>query len=273
MSPNLEEIHQLAQSAVSEGREILLRYFGQLSKVREKELAGLVSEADVESEKAIAAVLKQGLPGIEVLGEESSFESDLDPMKSMSPGSRWILDPLDGTTNYVHGFYVYTISLALEWEGELVYGIVDAPAMGVTYHAKKGQGSYKNEDKMSVSDRQSLSQSLVATGFNNSRREILEQQLETFKNVVSDVRGVRRAGSAAYDLCLVAEGIYDAYWERGLQSWDMAAGALIATEAGGKVSDYNGDKFSPYQDSIVACNPNVYQSLLQRIQNHSPVKN
>ena len=273
MSLNLEEIHQLAQSAVSEGRDILLRYFGQLSKVREKELAGLVSEADVESEKAIAEVLKKGLPGVEVLGEESSFESDLDPMKSMDPGSRWILDPLDGTTNYVHGFYVYTISLALEWEGELVYGIVDAPALNVTYSAKKGEGAFKNEQALKVSDRKSLSNSLVATGFNYSRKEILEQQIETFKHVIQDVRGVRRAGSAAYDLCLVAEGIYDAYWERGLQSWDMAAGALIAAEAGGIVTDYNGDKFLPYQDSIVACNPNVHSTLLQRIQTHSPVKN
>ena len=273
MSPNLEEIHELALSAVSQGREVLLRYFGQLSKVREKELAGLVSEADIESEKLITKVLLEGLPDVEVLGEESNFASDIDPMKDLRPGTRWILDPLDGTTNYVHGFYVYSISLALEWEGEIIYGIVDAPAMGVTYNAMKGRGAFKNQTPMHVSNRDSLSKSLVATGFNNSRKEILEAQLEIFKHVVGNVRGVRRAGSAAYDLCLVAEGIYDAYWERGLQSWDMAAGALIAQEAGGKVTDYSGQKFSPYQDSIVATNSKVHSSLLSQIQTHSPVKN
>lgn len=265
MSLNLQEIHQLALSAVDDGRQILKSYFGRLSKVREKERAGLVSEADTISEAKITSVLLKGRPDIPVLGEEASFEKGLDSTK-LKPATRWVLDPLDGTTNYVHGFYAYAISLALEWEGKIVYGIVDLPALGTTYHAILGQGAFKNDVKIEVSHRQKLKQALVATGFSSSRKELLHDQVRIFSEIVEMVRGVRRAGSAAYDLCLVAEGVYDAYWETGLQAWDVAAGALLVTEAGGQVTDQAGKEIDIYKGSILATNRLLHQDLLKKMQ-------
>jgi myo-inositol-1(or 4)-monophosphatase len=275
LSLNLQEIHNVALSAAEAGRAILIDYFGRLSNVREKDLAGLVSEADIHTEEKIEAVLSEAArdqrsPNVSVLGEESSYKNQRDSM-GITPGSRWILDPLDGTTNYVHQFMVYGISLALEWQGELVYGLVDMPALKKTYFALKGEGAfcqdYGDEVRrtLRVSGRSDLSQALVVTGFANSNKAVLQKQIEAFAKIVTRVRGVRRTGSAAFDLCLVAEGVFDAYWETGLQAWDVAAGALLVSEAGGAVVDPSGKKFDLYSGGILATNGLVDREILEQL--------
>lgn len=263
--PNLQEIHQLGLAAVKAGREVLLHYFGRLAKVQEKHMAGLVSEADLESEKAIAKVLVGYSRQIEILGEEQSY-AEKTQLAGKKPGRRWIVDPLDGTTNYIHKFFAYSISLGLEWDGEMIYGIVDLPSLGFTYHGLRGGGAFKNGETLHVSERPDLKSSLVATGFAVSRPEELDQQLAQFAKILRQVRGVRRAGSAAIDLCLVAEGVYDAYWESNLQPWDTAGGVVILSEAGGKITNGQGQPFSPFHDSLIASNGRIHDQLLQNLQ-------
>lgn len=263
--PNLQEIHQLGLSAVKGGREVLLRYFGRLAKVQEKHMAGLVSEADLESEKAIGKILSEYRKDVQILGEEQSYIQKTELQKS-APGRRWILDPLDGTTNYVHKLPAYCISLGLEWDGELIYGIIDLPSLGCTYHALRGKGAFKDDNPIKVSERPNLNSSLIATGFSVSRPDYLDEQLLKFGKLLRQVRGVRRVGAAAIDMCLVAEGVYEAYWESKLQPWDTAAGAVIVTEAGGRVTDGAGGSFTPFHDSLIASNGLVHDQLLANLQ-------
>ncbi len=274
--PNLQEIHQLGLEATKAGREVLLHYFGRLSNVEEKHMQGLVSEADIESEKAIEAVLKAARPDIDVMGEEQSFIDDFNPDENTKSGRRWILDPLDGTTNYVHKFAAYSISLGLEWDGEIIYGLVDLPSLGCFYHAKKAEGAFKSHfkltgeivsQKLTVSQRDQMKDALVATGFAVSRPNVMEDQLEVFSRMVKKVRGVRRVGSAAIDLCLVAEGAYDAYFEQDLKPWDTAAGCIIVSEAGGKVTNYEGENYSPFMNSILAVNPKLHSQFVGELKN------
>ena len=267
--PNPQEIHQLGLKAAKAGREVLLQYFGRLSNVEEKHLQGLVSEADIESEKAIVAVLKEFSSEIDIMGEEQSFMDDFTPDENIKPGRRWIIDPLDGTTNYVHQFVAYSISIGLEWDGEIIYGIVDLPSFKSHYWAARGEGAYKvtpaSQKKLAVSQRNEMKQALVATGFAASRPDVMVEQLKTFTRLVPHVRGVRRAGSAAIDLCLVAEGVFDAYWEKNLKPWDTAAGCLLVEEAGGCVTNYSGDRYSPFMDSLLATNEKLQPNFLQNL--------
>lgn len=251
-----------AQSAAKAGSQVLLSYFGKLKQVSEKFQAGLVSEADVDSEKAIQAELLKAIPA-KFLGEESS------QLKSRSwseGGNWWIVDPLDGTTNYVHGFPVFCISIALMWEGEVVLGLVDVPMIGATYWALKGQGAFLNGKRLRVSDRTTIRNSLLATGFYRDDHEALKEQLAIFTKLVFEARGIRRAGAAAYDLCLVAEGVFDAFWEKHLMPWDTAAGILMVREAGGRVTDYSGNDFNFTYNSVMASNGRLHDEILNTIR-------
>jgi myo-inositol-1(or 4)-monophosphatase len=217
-----------ARKAAQKGREVLLHYFGQLKQVQEKAQAGLVSEADVESERVIASVLKESFPEIPFMGEEGAFTS----RDSQVQANSWVVDPLDGTTNYVHGFHVFCVSIGLQWKGEIVLGVVDVPLLNKTYWSAKGQGAYVNGQRLNVSSKTNIKDSLLATGFFHDNREALAQQLKIFSDLVFEARGIRRPGAAAYDLCLVAEGVFDAFWEPNLKPWDAAAGVSLVREAG-----------------------------------------
>ncbi len=228
-----------AAKAASAGRQVLLHYFGQLKKVQEKAYAGLVSEADVESERVISAILKEGFPQVGVLGEEGAYLSADDHIDSTT----WVVDPLDGTTNYVHGFHVFCISIGLQWNGQLVAGLVDVPLLNKTYSAALGRGAYCNGVKLSVSHKTEVKESLLATGFFPDNTTALRDQLKIFSELVYEARGIRRAGAAAYDLCLVSEGVFDAFWEPNLKPWDAAAGVVLVREAGGVVQTYSGSDY------------------------------
>jgi myo-inositol-1(or 4)-monophosphatase len=258
------ELMQAAQTAASLGREVLLNYFGQLSQVSEKKNAGLVTEADVQSEKVISDYLQKKYPEYSILAEEE-FAQNPGTVPSKSPG-RWIIDPLDGTTNFVHQFPVFCISIGFEYEGEIVAGVIDAPKLDEVFCASFGGGAFVNDEQMSVSRRKELSDCLLATGFfAYQKKESVDQQIDIFTKLLKQCRGIRRPGAAAYDMCMVAKGVFDGFWEKNLNPWDTAAGTILVKEAGGVVTNYDGQDFSPMMNSVVASNPGLHSELLKHL--------
>ncbi|WP_374029237.1 inositol monophosphatase family protein [Bdellovibrio bacteriovorus] len=261
-----------AIKAVSLGREVLLNYFGNLEHIEEKFQAGLVSEADKESERVIAEHLKKNFPTIEFLGEETFAAKHAPGAKVQAapagPEGRWILDPLDGTTNYIHRFPIFCISLGLEINGQMQLAVIDVPMLKETYTAIRGQGAFVNGRSLRVSKTAELGKALLATGFVAEHEHVISEQLKVFGEMVRECRGVRRPGAAAYDLAQVARGVFDGYWERNIQPWDAAAGILLVEEAGGVVETYRGEKYHPYKNSIVAGNKDLVREMQKVLQNH-----
>ena len=271
MNLDLDLALKAALEAAIASRKVLQIYYGRLVKISEKDRAGLVSEADVESEKACWQVLKTYFPDFRMLGEEgtdSTNQNILDEDQGV-----WIVDPLDGTTNYIHQFPFFSISIALYFEKRLQIGLVDAPMLNKTYYAVRGKGAFYDGgiDKVSgvrlaVSKRQGVENALMSTGFNAYDKNALKSQIAIFSELVGRSRGIRRAGSAALDLCFVAEGVFDAYWETSLQPWDMAAGALIVAEAGGQVTNEKGEPYTVSSKSIVAGNTHIHSEVISAIK-------
>lgn len=257
---------KVALRACRQGRSILMDHFGRLEHIEKKFQAGLVSEADQLSEKAIIQVLKTAYPHSEVLGEESDAAGTKVREGRGGPEGRWILDPLDGTTNYIHRFPIFCISLALEVSGELKVAVIDVPFLGETYTAIRGQGAFVNGVPIKISSNEAMEDSLLATGFFAEDKEALREQLDLFGRLVGDARGVRRAGAAAYDLCQVARGVFDGFWEKNLKPWDVAAGQLLVEEAGGVVRSYDGQAHHPYSKSVVAGNSAIVNEILRRFE-------
>lgn len=253
-----------AKQAAHLGRTVLMDYFGRITRISEKKWAGLVSEADVESEKIITQYLVKVLPEYKVIGEESSYKKKGIHLSDRQRAQGvWLIDPLDGTTNYIHQFHVFCISIGLEVDNKLQVGVIDVPLLKKTYTAVRGGGSFVNDQPMHVSRRHRLKDCLMATGFSSYDQNALQEQLAIFSNMLKYVRGIRRAGSAAFDLCQVAEGVFDAYWEKNLAPWDMAAGALMVEEAGGRVTNYEHKKFNAFDTSIVASNSLIYPQMMK----------
>lgn len=265
---DLNQIFTHAKEAVGLGREVLLDYYGRLSRVNVKDQGGLVTEADVESERVITEFLAKTNPHIHFLAEEDFAQQSVGVAqrpRAIPQQPCWILDPLDGTTNYVHQFPIFCISLGLLVNDQIVLGIIDAPLMKQFFHAQRGQGAFLNSEAISVSQRTQLSEALLATGFFSQNKDLLDQQISLFGRLVNGTRGVRRAGAAAYDLCMVASGVFDGFWEQNLMPWDTAAGSLIVEEAGGCVSNFQGKAYHPLQDSLLAANPQLHSQLLSLI--------
>ena len=242
--------YEAAKEAVKLGRACLLGYFGKISHIESKEKEGLVSEADRECEKIIQNYLSEHCPDVGFLGEEQAHSEKTELIRNYN-GARWILDPLDGTTNYIHRFPIFCISLALEVNGILELGLVDMPKLNQTWTAQKGKGAFCDGKLISVSKTTDISNALLATGFYAEDPVFLEHQLQIFSVLVRQSRGVRRAGAAAYDLACVSSGIFDLFWEKNLKPWDTAAGQLLIEEAGGIVRTYSGDRHNPFEKSIV----------------------
>ena len=179
---------------------------------------------------------------------------------------RWILDPLDGTTNFVHQFPIFCISLALEVNEEIVLGIIDMPMLNQTFTAIKGQGAFCNGKKISVSGCTEISKAFMTTGFVPTDIEVLKQQLVIFNHFVWLARAIRRPGAAAYDLAMVASGVFDIYWEADDKPWDVAAGILLVSEAGGLTTTYTGQKFNSFEKSIIAGNPKIIAEFQQQLK-------
>jgi len=250
-----------AVEAAFVGGQVQLKYFRRLKNIKEKLNEGLVSEADQESENRITDLLRKKFPSFDILGEEGGLK----PSGGRREGL-WLIDPLDGTTNYVHGFPFFCVSIGLELEGKIQVGAVHAPLLNMTFTACRSGGSFMNKKPIHVSHTFEIEKSLLATGFSYNRDEVLDSELQDFKHFSMRARGIRRAGSAALDLCMVAQGVFDGFWERQLKPWDTAAGHLIVEEAGGMVTTFDGKPFRFDKDSIVAANPKMHPQIIDTLQ-------
>ena len=211
---------------------MLSKGFGWQHSVRYKGEVDLVTEVDEQAEQVIREILLGAFPAYGMLAEEGGEQTG-------EEDARWIVDPLDGTTNYAHGLPIFCVSVALERAGEVVLGVVHDPMREETYVAERGEGATLNGEPIKVSDTDELIRALIATGFPYDRAEMPEA-LELFGRFAATTQGMRRLGSAALDLCYVASGRIDGYYERGIWPWDLAAGSVILEEAGGKLTNYRG---------------------------------
>ena len=243
------------------GREVLMKYIGRLENIEHKFQAGLVSEADKESEKIIFESLRKNFPNDEFLGEESAAGQTKVESPVASGRGRWIVDPLDGTTNYIHQLPIFCVSIGYEFAGKMQLAVIDVPMLGEVYTAIRGQGAFVNGKRLQVNNNEKMQDSFLATGFNHEHESRLQEQLKIFSKIVRECRAVRRAGAAAYDLALVARGVFDGYWERGIQPWDAAAGLLLVEEAGGKLITYRGNDYTPYKNSVIAGNEKMVKLI------------
>ena len=222
--------------------------------------SNMVTQVDREAERMIISLVHDQFPDHRILAEET------DEIIGNSP-YRWIIDPLDGTTNFVHGVPIFAVSIAVEFNSEIIIGVVFDPTRNELFSALKNGGAFLNEKQIKVSQIKTLSESITATGFPYETDSVFENNMEIFRAVYRKCQGVRRAGSAALDVCYVAAGRFDGFWEFGLNPWDVSAGALIVQEAGGQVGDYNGMKFkSDNVSQIIASNGKIHSELLTIIQ-------
>ncbi len=226
----------------------------------------LVTEADRASEKYIVEQIRRKFPTHAIVGEEGGKQG---AGKASHPLYRWIIDPLDGTLNFTHGFPAFAISIALEFQKEIILGVVYAPLLGEIFYAERGKGAFyvfhlsgKKAKKLTVSDVKRVRESLLATGLHSKDTS---GNLPAFQHFLYKSQGIRRTGSAALDLCYVAAGRFDGFWEPGLSSWDIAAGSLIVEEAGGKVSNYNGKKLDLEAENIVASNGLIHKEICNHL--------
>lgn len=247
-------------------------------KITTKKAQGMVSNADVESEAMIVAGIKKMYPDHFILAEETAYKEylgQMDRYKFLKEKEWvWIIDPLDGTNNFLNGLDYYGVCISLVHFGEPVVGVVLRPTNGECFCAIKGKGTklikFSNDFKKKskpVSLKKSISKKLLAdsllvTGFATEKGPVFDEEFDLFKHMMGKSRGIRRMGSAALDLCYVASGVFDCFWERGLAAWDVSAAGLICQEAGVIVSDYEGQKFHPFQATIVAARAPLHKEIL-----------
>ncbi len=252
---NLEAIKQTAIAAGYQGGAVLRHLFGRVVNVRHKGIADLVTEADTGSENAIIANIRAAFPCDAFLAEESGRLAG-------DPDRTWIIDPLDGTTNFAHGLPYFAVSIAFAAYREIVLGIVLDPMGGNLFLAEKGRGATCNGRPLQVSATRQVEQSLLVTGFAYDFRESSAPVTARFNRCLMAAQGVRRLGAAALDLCRVACGQFDGFWEEKLKPWDTAAGMLIAREAGAHVTDFANRPYSPEQPHILATNGAIHAEML-----------
>jgi myo-inositol-1(or 4)-monophosphatase len=260
-------MHGMVNIAVRAARragELMVRQLNQLDtlEVAEKGRNEYVSQVDHLAEEAIVEVIHDHYPEHAILAEERGQQG--------AHEYQWIIDPLDGTTNYLHGFPVFAVSIAVAHKGQLEHGVVYDPLRQEIFTASRGQGAQLDGRRMRVSKRASLRHSLIATGFPyRGHKPQLSRYLAMLEAVIEASAGVRRPGSAALDLCYVAAGRVDGFWELGLNTWDVAAGALMIREAGGRVSDFRGTDGFLASGDIVAGNPKIYAALSKLLAPHA----
>lgn len=252
---------ELGCQAAIEGGAILRDLFDNPHQVHLKGAIDLVTEADLASEKKILDLFREKTPEIAILSEESAAEFSEDDHL----GPCWVVDPLDGTTNYAHGFPWYAVSIAYTDKGRATIGIVYHVPLNQLFIAVAGHGAWLKSSALQVSRAKSLKSSLLATGFPYNVEQHLEPVIGAIKTVLPLVQGLRRAGAAALDLAMVACGKLDGFWEMNLKPWDTAAGMLLVEEAAGKVSDYKGLPYSPFTDEILATNGLIHRELQEKL--------
>src|SRR5258705_162908 len=254
-------LKQTLLKAVMAGGAELKRFFNNDFKISHKEgVNNLVTEADHASEAAIIGIIKKNFPDHQLLAEETGEHIQ-------DSNYKWIIDPIDGTVNFAHGIPLCCVAVAIEKDREIILSAVYAPVLNELFFAEKNMGAWLNDKKISVSDEISVLRSCLVTGFPYTYINMPNGPLEVFSRLIKKGVPVRRLGSACIDLCWVACGRFDGFYEHKLEPWDSAAGYLIVEEAGGKVTDHEGKKFSPYQHRIVATNGKIHEELLKWINN------
>ncbi|MDY0162676.1 inositol monophosphatase family protein [Desulfobotulus sp.] len=258
-SMNTDALLHTTVLAARAGGDALMRCFGKLQDIRKKGRVDLVTEADEASEKAVMDILEARYPEHGILAEESGCRREKAPFQ-------WVLDPLDGTTNFAHGLPFFAVSLALFHEKTPLTGCIYAPALGECFTAASGGGAYRNHCPMAVSLTQNLEDSLLATGFPYAIHERFSPVTQRFARCLYAARGIRRLGAASLDLCYLADGRFDAFWEEDLKPWDTAAGTLIAREAGALVTDFQGHPHHMHAPDILASNGRIHEPLRRLLE-------
>jgi len=255
---DMEQIKRVGVAAAVNGGRVLGEHFGKLRSIRKKDVIDLVTEADLGSEAAIIDTIARTFPGHAILAEERGYQAGSD--------SRWIIDPLDGTTNFVHNLPLFCVSIAFAQGDTVVAGFVLAPLLGELFVGIQGEGAQLNGTPITVSTTTNLTDSLLVTGFPYDHQTIFEPLMARFSRCLAATQGVRRLGSAALDLCYVACGRFEGFWEQHLKPWDTAAGFLVATEAGARTTVFSGAPYFIDADEIVSTNNRIHDDLLNLLE-------
>ncbi len=260
-------LNVMVQAALKAGKS-LSRDFGEVQnlQVSVKGPGDFVSQADLKAQKVIRDELMKARPTYGFLGEEG------DEVKGTDGAHRWIVDPLDGTTNFLHGIPMFAVSIALERNDEIVAGVVFNPATDELYTAERGGGAFLNDRRLRVASRRVLSDSVIGCGVPHLGRGNHGKFLVELRHVMGEVAGMRRLGSASLDLAYVAAGRFDGFWETGLSPWDIAAGILLVREAGGFVSDFHGGTDMLGTNSIICGNEHIQKALAEVVKRPIPTK-
>jgi len=257
------EYLRVAEDAAQIAGQYQKSRFASTLNIEMKGDKNLVTEVDKESERLIVEHLLSCFPDHDIIAEEWDYRQSGSPC-------RWIIDPLDGTTNYAHGYPWFCVSIGLEREGELVAGVIYNPVYDELFTATKGGGAYMNGNCLSVSTRTPLNNSLLGTGFPYDCATDPDNNFASFIAFQKSARGIRRAGAAALDLAYVAAGRLDGFWELKLRAWDVAAGVLIVREAGGMVTTFDGSAYDVFNDKIVASNGLIHDEMINMLRSVSP---
>ncbi len=256
---DLEKVKRIAIAAAYKAGDALCARYGRLEHIAKKGVIDLVTEADLASEKIIIETIRSAFPDHGILAEESGLSTG-------STDRYWIIDPLDGTTNYAHNLGLFSVVIAFVCDDDIACGVVLSPMTGELFTACIGQGAERNGSPIRVSTVGTVEESLLVTGFPYNIRDILPEIMTRFSNCLGVAQGVRRLGSAALDLSYVACGRFDAFWEQNLMPWDLAAGWLIAKEAGATITDYSGRPFELEKKKILVSNGNIHQEMIKLLE-------
>lgn len=250
-------INDIIQIAKEAGEIIRNAYRTKFSiEIKENNIKNLVTEVDKKSEQTIIEFIRKNFPSHNILAEEGGE-------KKSSSDYIWVIDPLDGTTNFAHGLPIFSVSIGVQYKEETIAGVVYDVMRDVVYSAEKGSGAFENGKKISVSSNEKIEDSLLVTGFPYNVSENPEKAFERFIVMLKTARAVRRLGSAAIDFCYVANGVFDGFWEVHLNPWDICAGKLIVEEAGGKVTDFNGNPISIFNKTILSTNGKIHNKMIE----------
>lgn len=246
----------IAVEAARNAGAIVEEYARKGFRVEHKDAVNLVTDADTRAEQVIVEAIRRVFPDHQILAEERGQAGSTSPYK-------WVIDPLDGTTNFAHGFPAYCVSIGVEYQGRCILGVVFDPTRQELFAAEAGGGAFLNGTPLRVSRASRLDAALLVTGFAYDIRESEQNNLDHFARFALRAQGIRRTGTAALDLCYVAAGRFDGFWELKLHPWDTAAGSVILLEAGGRLSDLSGGSFSIYGKELVASNGLVHEEMLE----------
>ncbi|HEY9072675.1 MAG TPA: inositol monophosphatase family protein [Desulfobaccales bacterium] len=265
----LEKVVQTGRQAALAAGAVLRQNYDKPHQITMKGAIDPVTESDLQSQEMIIALIRQQFPDHDFLAEEATGDvepppsaASSGPREAIPPLCRWIIDPLDGTVNFAHGYPAFCVSIACEAQGSLEYGVVYDPLRDELFEARRGQGASLNGRPIRVSTTDRLERALVATGFPYDIRQRLPETLVRLGRIMGTAQGLRRGGSAALDMCYVACGRLDGYFEENLKPWDTAAGLLLVIEAGGRVSTFEGEAYEIYSPNILASNGRLHAKLL-----------